>query len=218
MSQIRLDIFCFQQLGLQNLLCKIQLRAENTCYNVDKKLQLIQLDMDSLSLAINLYQRYKQLILWPGLKVRCQYDLAEVIENNSELEVELQELIFLLQSMNAESSAVQGIMFYARFVAFKNRFIMQLEIEALALGPLLDKHFSNGDLLSMYQQMMEVLSPAKMAQMFRLIIPVVDVKLRDSLLSLYKNETSIVFFNQVLNRIRADLPLQSFAEIEELLL
>ncbi len=218
MSQIRLDIYRFEQLGLQNLLRKIQLRAENTSYNMNEKLRLIQQDMDTLSLVITLYQRHKQQVLWPRLKVCCGYDLTEVIESNSELEVELQELIFMLQSMTPESSAVQGIMFYARFVAYKNRFMMQMEIEALALGPLIDKYFSCGDLLSMYEQVMKMLSPAKIALLFRIIIPVVDIKVRNSLLSIYKKKNSKAFFRQVSDRIKSDLSLQSFAEIKVLML
>ena len=209
-----INLYQLQQLGLENLFSKVQVRAENISICHVKELTRLQTEVESMSKFIHLQHFFRNNMLLPWLKSRCLVDLAMLKPFHIEMNSELEQLVFHVETMTVKSSPVESIKLYANLVDFQSRYRMLMEMESLVLTPFIEKHLSVDEQQKLYSHVIRVFTPDQLVFLLRRIVPSVDESLRQYLLAGLKEHTSVSLFSQIMANLKADLPAETLSKLQ----
>jgi hypothetical protein len=209
-----IDLYKLQQLGLENLFSKVQVRAENISICHVNELTRLQTEVESMSKLIHLQDFFRNNMLLPWLKSRCLVDLAMLKPFYIEMNSDLEKLIFHIETMTAQSSPVESIKLYAKLVDFQSRYRMLMEMESLVLIPFIEKYLSVDEQQKLYLYVIRVFTPDQLVFLLRHILPSVDESLRQYLLAGLKDHTSASLFSQIMANLKADLPAETLSKLQ----
>lgn len=209
-----IDLYQLQQSGLENLFSKVLVRAENINLCHVNDLDRLQAEVESMSTFIHLQQFFRNNMLLPWLKSRCLVDISMLKPFYIEMNSELEQLVFHIETITAKSSPVEGIKLYAKLVDFQSRYRMLMEMESLVLIPFIEKHLSVDEKQKLYLYVIRVFTPEQLVFLLRHILPSVDESLRKYLLVGLKEHTSASLFSQIMANLKADLPAETLFKLQ----
>ena len=118
-----------------------------------------------------------------------------------------------VDKLTIEASPVEGVQLSSMLNGFQAEYLVHMAMEESKMNSLIWKHFTDEELLAMHGAVMSKLAPEQIVLWFKYIVPALNPKEREIILSGFKANAPKEFVDQVLGVIREEMPASSFASM-----
>jgi hypothetical protein len=120
-----------------------------------------------------------------------------------------------MQEFNGSETPEQVHSFYLNFALFQSQYLEHIYEEETVTELLLQKHFTDDELIQHRQAIMKKLEPAMLLLWLKYVIPAQRIDESLGMLSGVKANAPEVFFKRVMDTIKMEMEQERYKELEE---
>lgn len=203
--------------GLRNVMSKFAFRLGQTDVNNASALQqLKELGTEMFTLLNDHVQTENEYTL-RRLEERAPGTSAHDIEDHEKLEQIQHDLQLQLQELTGKETPEEMHDFYLKFTFFQSQYLEHTHEEEVVTERLLQKYFSDDELIQHRQAIMKKLAPDTLLLWLKYVIPAQRTDENLGMLSGLKANAPTEFFRRVMDTLKTEMEPAKFEELKSFL-
>lgn len=212
----RIRSFATPHKGLRNVISKFAFRLGQTDFSDAAALQQLKDLGHEMFTLLNDHVHTENEHTLRHLEQRAPGSSAHDREDHEKLDHIQDELQLQLQQLTGKESPEEMHDFYLRFTLFQSQYLEHTHEEEVVTERLLQKHFSDDELMQHRQAIMKRISPEVLLLWLKYTIPAQRLDESVGMLSGLKTNAPPPFFERVLETIKSQMELKSYKELTRL--
>ena len=204
--------------GLRNVMSKFAFRLGKTDFHDASALERLKNLGDEMFTLLNDHVHTEDEHTLKHLEERAPGSSAHDREDHEKLDQIQHELQLQLQKLTGKETPEQMHDFYLRFTSFQSQYLEHTHEEEIVTELLLQKHFTDEELMQHRQAIMKRLAPDTLLLWLKYIIPAQRTDESLGMLSGLKANSPRPFFQRVMETIKAEMEQAGYEELEGLLM
>ncbi|MGL1888884.1 MAG: hemerythrin domain-containing protein [Reichenbachiella sp.] len=202
MSSTRYNIFCFPHKGIRNAMNQVAHLSGKTDYSDPAALAALQGLNRELVEYLDVHAEVEDKFLMSALEERAPGSASKIAREHGTLDKLTKQLQQLLETINGETSALQGFQFYLSFTDLQSQMLAHLHLEETEILALIHAHFEDTEVIAINGKIMAAFTPENILLMFKYIIPGLSPKERAALMGVVQGKAPEAFFANLLNHVK----------------
>lgn len=203
--------------GLRNIMATFAFRLGQTDVADTTALQRLKALGDEMFALLNDHVHTENEHTLRHLEERAPGSSAHDREDHDKLDRIQHELQRQLQTLTGKETAEQMHDFYLSFTLFQSQYLEHIHDEETVTELLLQKHFTDDELLQHRQEIMKRLAPDTLLLWLKYIIPAQRTDENITMLSVLKANAPEPYFERVMRTIEPEMERLRYEELEGLL-
>ena len=200
--------------GLRNVISKFSLRLGNTDFTNPSALQPLKDLGNEMFTLLNDHVHTENEHTLKHLEDRVPGASAHDRDDHEKLEAVQDELQMQMQKLTGKESADEIHEFYLKFALFQSEYLQHINEEETVTEVLLQKHFTDEELIQHRMDIMKKLAPATLTLWLKYIVPAQRVDESIGMLAGLKANAPEPFFKQVMSTIKNEMENETYQELE----
>lgn len=201
--------------GLRNVISKFSLRLGNTDYTNPSALQSLKDLGDEMFTLLNDHVHTENEHTLKHLEERVPGASAHDRDDHEKLEAIQNDLQMQLQKLTGKESPDEIHVFYLQFALFQSEYLEHINEEETVTEALLQKHFTDEELIQHRMDIMKKLSPAILTLWLKYVVPAQRVDESIGMLVGLKTNAPEHFFKEVMSTIKNEMEKELYQELEK---
>lgn len=210
----RIRSFATPHKGLRNVISKFSFRLGYTDFTNPAALRSLKELGDEMFKLLNDHVNTENDHTLKHLEERVPGSSAHDRGDHEKLDTIQNELEMQVQNLTGEESADEIHDFYLKFALFQSEYLEHINEEETVTEILLQKHFTDEELLQHRMAIMKKLSPDMLTLWLKYVIPAQRTDESIGMLRGLKANAPEPFFKQVMSIIKNEMEHERFQELE----
>ncbi len=213
MEEQRLNPYLLPHKGLRNLLSKVSFLAGNLDYTNSHEIDQLQLFSNELFYLLEQHAHVEDTVVLPDLERKAPGTTHENHEEHEFLEAIVAKLQAQVNKLALTSSPNEFLDFFLDFSDFHSKYLAHMLLEERDVLKAIWANYTDEELMLQHNQIVSSFTPEKILRWFRFIVPALNPQERKITLSGMKAKAPEVFFNELLETIKAELSETAFKNL-----
>lgn len=213
METQRLNPYLLPHKGLRNLLAKVSFLAGNLDYTSVHEVEQLKLFSRELFYLLEQHAQVEESVVLPELEQKAPGSTQENHEEHEFLEAIITKLDKQTEQLSVESTPTEFLDFFLDISDFHSKYLAHMLMEEREVLKAIWANFTDEELIAQHHRILSSFTPEKILRWFRFIVPALNPHERKIVLGGMKANAPKVFFNELLEVIKAEMPEFAFANL-----